>query len=176
MTAKPGATEVASAEAGASSGAYSVEDAIELDFNAVLSKKEDEPKVEEMRVMSKEEIEMQMMQRQIGRLGVEYIDKFVRVVFDDNPKFTTAMRMETPAPPTHFLRVFGQSTRESLGEFRDHNPTMRQARLIMNGRLTHEASRVGELEPAYQLLVGKKPDLGKAIGLAYRDLLTRGSD
>ena len=173
MTAKPGTTEVAAAEADGNSGAYSVEDAIELDFNAVLSQKEDEPKVEEMRVMSKEEIEAQMMQRQIGRPGVEYIDKFVRVMFDDNPKFTTAMRMETPAPPTHFLRVFGQSTRESLGEFRDHNPTMRQALLIMNGRLTHEASRVGELEEAYPLLVGKRPDLAKAVGLAYRDLLTR---
>lgn len=172
MAAKPGTTEVAAA-GGANAAGYSLEDAIELDFNAVLAKKDDEPKVEEMRVMSKEEIEAQMMSRQIGRPGVEYIDKFVRVVFDDNPKFTTAMRMETPAPPTHFLRVFGQSTRESLGEFRDHNPTMRQALLIMNGRLTHEASRVGELEPAYKLLVGKQPDHAKAVALAYRNLLTR---
>lgn len=155
------------------SGAYSVEDAIELDFNAVLAKKDDAPQVEEMRVMSKEEIEAMAMQRQIGRPGVEYIDKFVKVVFDDNPRFTTALRMETPAPPTHFLRVFGQSTREALGEFRDHSPTMRQALLIMNGRLTHEASRVGELEPAYKLLTGKQPNLTAAVKLAYRDLLTR---
>jgi hypothetical protein len=172
MAAKPGMA-APTAATGANSGGYSLEDAIELDFNAVLSKKDDEPTVEAMAVMSKEEIEAQMMSKQIGRPGVEYIDKFVRVVFDDNPKFTTAMRMETPAPPTHFLRVFGQSTRESLGEFRDHNPTMRQALLIMNGRLTHEASRVGELEPAYKLLVGKKPDHAKAVGLAYRNLLTR---
>lgn len=155
------------------SGAYSVEDAIELDFNAVLAKKDDAPQVEEMRVMSKEEIEAMAMQRQIGRPGVEYIDKFVKVIFDDNPRFTTALRMETPAPPTHFLRVFGQSTREALGEFRDHSPTMRQALLIMNGRLTHEASRVGELEPAYKLLTGKQPNLAGAVKLAYRDLLTR---
>lgn len=156
-----------------SNGAYSVEDAIELDFNAVLAKKDDEVEVEEMKVMSKEEIEAQMMSRQIGRPGVEYIDKYVRVMFDDNPKFATAMRMETPAPPTHFLRVFGQSTRQSLGEFRDHSPTMRQALLIMNGRLTHEASRVGELEPVYKLLTGKQPNLQQAIRIAYRDLLTR---
>ncbi len=167
------AAKTPAASALPTSGAYSVEDAIELDFNAVLAKKDDAPQVEEMRVMSKEEIEAQMMQRQIGRPGVEYIDQFVKVVFDDNPKFTTALRMETPAPPTHFLRVFGQSTREALGEFRDHNPTMRQALLIMNGRLTHEASRVGELEPAYKLLTGKQPDLGAAVKLAYRDLLTR---
>ena len=50
---------------------------------------------------------------------------------------------------------------------------MRQALLIMNGRLTHEASRVGELEPAYKLLTGKQPDLTQAVRLAYRDLLTR---
>ena len=168
MEAKPDAPAAAPA-----SGAYSIEDAIELDFNAVLAQKEDAPQVEEMRVMSKEEIEAQVMSRTIGRPGVEYIDQFMKVVFDDNPKFTTALRMETPAPPTHFLRVFGQSTRESLGEFRDHSPTMRQALLIMNGRLTHEASRVGELEPAYALLVGKQKDYAKAVKLAYRDLLTR---
>ena len=50
---------------------------------------------------------------------------------------------------------------------------MRQALLIMNGRLIHEASRVGELEPAYPLLAGKQKDYAKAVKLAYRDLLTR---
>ena len=168
---KPGMEEKPAAVS--TSGAYSVEDAFELDFNAVLAKKDDEPEVEQMKMMSKEEIEAVAMSKQIGRPGVEYIDKFVKVIFDDNPRFTTALRMETPAPPTHFLRVFGQSTREALGEFRDHSPTMRQALLIMNGRLIHEASRVGELEPAYQLLVGKKKDYAQAVTLAYRDLLTR---
>lgn len=172
QTTKPDMKEKPAA-AVPTSGAYSVEDAFELDFNAVLAKKDDEPEVEQMKMMSKEEIEAQAMSRQIGRPGVEYIDKYVKVIFDDNPRFTTALRMETPAPPTHFLRVFGQSTREALGEFRDHSPTMRQALLIMNGRLIHEASRVGELEPAYPLLVGKKKDYAKAVVLAYRDLLTR---
>lgn len=178
QTTKPNMKEKTAAgepvvAANSGAGAYSVEDAIELDFNAVLARKDDAPQVEEMRVMSKEEIEAMAMSRQIGRPGVEYIDKFIKVIFDDNPKFTTSLRMETPAPPTHFLRVFGQSTREALGEFRDHAPTMRQALLIMNGRLTHEASRVGELEPAYKLLTGKQPDMAKAVKLAYRDLLTR---
>ena len=171
--AKPVMEEKAKPEAVPTSGAYSVEDAFELDFNAVLAKKDDEPEVEQMKMMSKEEIEAIAMSKQIGRPGVEYIDKYVKVTFDDNPRFTTALRMETPAPPTHFLRVFGQSTREALGEFRDHSPTMRQALLIMNGRLIHEASRVGELEPAYPLLAGKQKDYAKAVKLAYRDLLTR---
>ena len=45
--------------------------------------------------------------------------------------------------------------------------------MILNGRLTHEASRVGELEPIHRLLVGKNADLQAAIQLAYRELLTR---
>lgn len=163
----------APAETPAVANAYSVEDAIELDFNAVLAQKDDEPEVAEMEVMSKEQIEAEMMARQIGRPGVEYIDQYVKAVFDDNPKFATALRMETPAPPTHFLRVFGQSSRDQLGEFRDHAPTMRQALLIMNGRLTHEASRVGELEPVYPLISGKQPDLAGAVKLIYREVLTR---
>lgn len=170
---KPAMDAKTQPEAVPTSNAYSVEDAFELDFNAVLAKKDDAPEVEQMKMMSKEEIEAQAMSRQIGRPGVEYIDKYVKVIFDDNPRFSTALRMETPAPPTHFLRVFGQSTREALGEFRDHSPTMRQALLIMNGRLIHEASRVGELEPAYPLLAGKKKDYAQAVKLAYRDLLTR---
>jgi hypothetical protein len=50
---------------------------------------------------------------------------------------------------------------------------MRQALLMLNGRLTHQASRVGELELLHPLLVGKKADLTKAIRLAYREVLTR---
>ena len=50
---------------------------------------------------------------------------------------------------------------------------MRQALLMLNGRMTHEASRVGELEPIYPLLVGPKADLHQAIRYAYSELLTR---
>ena len=45
--AKPVMEEKAKPEAVPTSGAYSVEDAFELDFNAVLAKKDDEPKIED---------------------------------------------------------------------------------------------------------------------------------
>ena len=44
---------------------------------------------------------------------------------------------------------------------------------MLNGRLTNEASRVGELEPMYKLLVGAKADVKKAVQLAYLEILTR---
>ena len=36
-----------------------------------------------------------------------------------------------------------------------------------------EASRVGDFEPVYALLVGAKADVSEAIKLAYREILTR---
>ncbi len=39
--------------------------------------------------------------------------------------------------------------------------------------MTHEASRVGKLEPIYALVVGPKADTGKAVRFAYREILTR---
>jgi hypothetical protein len=50
---------------------------------------------------------------------------------------------------------------------------MRQALMMLNGRLTHEASRVGSLEPIARLLEGNTPDIPAAIRLAYREILTR---
>ena len=50
---------------------------------------------------------------------------------------------------------------------------MRQALMMLNGRLTHEASRVGELEPIGELLFAAKPDVPAAIQLAYLEILTR---
>jgi hypothetical protein len=154
---------------------YDLEKSIELDFDALLNAKKDDVKVEKMRVMSKEEIEaMRMVQEaQQRRVFVEYIDQFTKTVSDDNPKFGTAMRMASPANPEHFLRVFGQTSRAQLGEKRDHSPTMRQALMMLNGRLAHEASRVGTMEPIHPLLVGKKANLTKAITLAYLEILTR---
>ncbi|MBT6846579.1 MAG: DUF1553 domain-containing protein, partial [Planctomycetaceae bacterium] len=73
----------------------------------------------------------------------------------------------------HFVRVFGQPSRADLGEKRDDTPTMRQSLMMLNGRLTHEASRVGDLEPVHTLLVGAKPQLVKAITLAYHEIYTR---
>jgi hypothetical protein len=83
------------------------------------------------------------------------------------------MRMASPAPVGHFLRVFGQTDRATLDERRDHSPSMRQALMMLNGKLTNEAARVGPLEPVYGLLTGDKADLDAAIRLVYREALTR---
>ena len=45
--------------------------------------------------------------------------------------------------------------------------------MMLNGRLTHEASRVGTLEPVSKYLLGGKPQIEKAIELAYHEILTR---
>ena len=45
--------------------------------------------------------------------------------------------------------------------------------MMLNGRLTNEAARVGENEPIYRLVVGEKANLRLAIQLAYREILTR---
>ena len=92
---------------------------------------------------------------------------------DDNPRFGSTMRMATPAPPAHFLRVFGQPARDSLANFRNHTPSMRQQLMILNGKATHEASRVGPMEPMYRHIGGEKQDIGRAIRLAYLEILTR---
>ena len=154
-----------------------VEKGIEIDFGKVLAnakKEASKVEVEEMRVMSKEEIEAERMraQMQTQRRGVDYIDRYVKATFDDNPKFGSSLRMSSPAAPEHFLRVFGQTDREILGESRDHAPNMRQALMMLNGLLTHEASRVGEFEPMHAMITEQK-NLNGAIQLAYREILTR---
>jgi hypothetical protein len=78
--------------------------------------------------------------------------------------------MATPAPPAHFLRVFGQPARIGLGEFRDTSSSLRQQLMMLNGRMTHEASRVGPLEPIHKIL---EKDPAAAIVHAYREILTR---
>ena len=83
------------------------------------------------------------------------------------------MRMATPAPPAHFLRVFGQPTREGLGEFREDYSSLRQQLMMLNGRLTNEAARVGPKEPIYQIL---QKDQDMAIKWAYLEILTRKPD
>jgi len=163
---------MASAGGSGGGGSYDLESAIEVDFKQVLAMaKKDEPQVEMMKV-SNEELEAQrmMMDRATRR---KFVDKVIEKTVDDNPRYTSAMRMPSPAPPAHFLRVFGQPARDLLGDHRDHSPSMRQALMMLNGKVTHEASRVGKLEPIYSLLVGKKADLPSAIKMAYREILTR---
>ena len=45
--------------------------------------------------------------------------------------------------------------------------------MMLNGKVTHEAARVGPFEPMHRLLVGKNKNLAKAIDLAYLEILTR---
>ena len=158
--------------AAVSRGGYALEDAIELDFNALLTKGDD-LEIERMQVMSKEELEAQrMMAQRAQRLtGAKYETRMVKREYDDNPKFSSSFRMASPAPAGHFLRVFGQTARADLGERRDADPTMRQSLMMLNGRLIHEASRVGTLEPMYQLVEAGQID--QAVALAYLEILTR---
>ncbi len=126
-----------------------------------------------MRAMSDEQIEAQkMMAMQKDSQGKEmkFTTKIITETVDDNPRFDSAMHMATPAPPAHFLRVFGQPERTGLGEFRDTASSLRQELMMLNGRMTNEASRVGPLEPIHAILQ-KNPDL--AIDHAYQEILTR---
>ena len=157
-----------------SGGSYALEDAIELDFTALLKASEDEPEVDEMKVMSKEELEAQrMMQEKAMRTKMEYVEKTVTRTIDDNPVFNTSLRMQSPAPEGHFLRVFGQPNRTDLGDLRDDSASMRQALMMLNGRVTHEAARVGDLEPIARYVSGKDANPDEAVKFAYLEILTR---
>jgi len=154
---------------------YALEDAIELDFAKLLTAKEGDVKVDQMKVMSAEELEaMRMMAlNKKPQPGMKYITKQIERVYDDNPSFNSSYRMASPAPAGHFLRVFGQPGRQDLGDLRTDDPSMRQALMMLNGRITHEASRVGTLEPLYSQLTGPKADLDRAINTAYMEIMTR---
>lgn len=164
-----------SAPKSAPPGSYDLEKGIEVDFKDAL-KKRDGLDIDKMQAKSAEEIEAEMMMKS-GTMPagtrVRYITKEVKTVVDDNPRFTSSMRMASPAPVGHFLRVFGQTDRTALDERRDHSPSMRQALMLLNGKLSNEAARVGPLEPVHALLVGDKADLDAAIKLVYREALTR---
>lgn len=152
---------------------YALEQAIELDFGALLKK--EEVSIDKMKIVSAEEIESQRMAMEAAmkRPGGGYVTKVVKRVVDDNPQFNSSLRMASPAPAGHFLRVFGQPARNDLGDLRDDSPTMRQALMMLNGKMTHEASRVGKLEQIYPLLDSDKPDLEGAVRLVYLDIFTR---
>ena len=131
-----------------------------------------------MKMMSDAELaeqqQRQMMAQQNAnrpRMRYKYVE--VERTVDDNPRFGSTMRMATPAPPAHFLRVFGQPARDSLANIREHIPSMRQQLMMLNGKATHEAARVGPMEPMYQYLGGEKQKVGQAIQLAYMEILTR---
>jgi len=151
---------------------YDLESSLKIDFNSILSSKE-QTELISMRKESDEKIkaaEMAAMQMEQNRRVMKYKTETITETVDDNPRFDSAMRMATPAPPAHFLRVFGQPSRVGLGEFRDDASSLRQQLMMLNGRITHEASRVGPMEPISKIL---KKDQDLAIDWAYQEILTR---
>lgn len=165
-----------------SGGGFDLERGIEIDFNAVLEADSTMEEINEMRMQADRQIAMardmnERMQAEAAlRPPQRYRLETIQETIDDNPVFGSTMRMATPAPPSHFLRVFGQPSRQGLGEFRDHSPSLRQQLMLLNGRATHEAARVGTLEPIHALLTGEEADPVQAVRHAYRELLTREPD
>ena len=167
--------EMMQGEMMASAANYGLEKSIELDFGALLKPKDDSPIVDSMKKMTRAEIEAMRMKAMPEKPNPRrrYTTKQVKETIDDNPSFSSAYRMATPAPPGHFLRLFGQPSRVDLGEPRFENASMRQSLMMINGRLTHEAARVGPLEPVYKMMTGANPDFRKAIRYSYFEILTR---
>ena len=154
---------------------YDLESSLEVDFDSLLSP-EEKSDLASMKTKSDEQIQaekMAAMAREQNRMRMVYRTEIQTEKIDDNPRFSSAMRMATPAPPAHFLRVFGQPTREGLGEFREDYSSLRQQLMMLNGRLTNEAARVGPLEPIHKIL---QQDERKAIEWAYLEILTRKPD
>ncbi len=170
------------AEARKGAGGYDLESGIGLDFADILAKADAEASdLAAMKQMSDARIEAERMaaemrsrQNRPMRYRVETVEETV----DDNPRFDSSLLVPSPAPPSHFLRVFGQPSRAGLGEFRDESPSLRQALMLVNGKATHEAARVGPLEPLGALLAdaGTGGDFTAAVRHAYLETLTRRPD
>ena len=80
-----------------------------------------------------------------------------------------AAELPQPAPPGHFLRVFGQSDRERI-DGSSRAPTTPQALTLLNGFIDKEVLR--ERTPLIQMALAA-PDEGARIDLLYRAILTR---
>ncbi|NBU08003.1 MAG: DUF1553 domain-containing protein [Proteobacteria bacterium] len=169
---------------------YDLEKGASLDFDALLKPEKmgkDDDKFGDVLSESKKDLAMNkkmeddaieaQRQARIRLLRSGNAERFrletVTAIVDDNPKFDTTLRMATPAPPSHFIRVFGQPARDNLGEFRDESPSLRQELMMLNGKATHEASRVGPLEPVYHLIAGPNANPAKAVELVYLEIFTR---
>ena len=171
-----GNPDMAPMQAVAKKDGYDLEQSIALDFDALLNKDKVLEELNAMRMQSDEALEANRMAMEAdvasaprGRYKYVYSDQ----VIDDNPSYTSSFRMASPAAPDHFLRVFGQPGRARLGDFRDFTASMRQALMMINGKLTHEASRVGVLEPLHKLLEGKGRNLNEALKRVYIETYTR---
>jgi hypothetical protein len=156
-------------------GGYDLENSIALDFGALLSRNEVKEEIKSMRMRSNDELESMNMAKansQSRRRG-KYKYVYKEQTVDDNPRYSSSFRMATPAAPDHFLRVFGQPGRDRLGDFRNFEASMRQALMMLNGKLTHEAARVGPYESIHSLLTGAKPNLHEAVRKTYLLIFTR---
>ena len=159
----------------AQGGGYDLEKSIALDFGALLSRNEVKDEIKSMRMRSNEELEAMKMAKtdaqptRRGKYKYVYKEKTV----DDNPRYSSSFRMATPAAPDHFLRIFGQPGRDRLGDFRNFEASMRQALMMLNGKLTHEAARVGPSESIHGLLTGSEKNLSEAVRQTYLSLFTR---
>lgn len=158
-------------------GGYDLENQISLNFDELL-KSELKKDLQSMKQMNDAELEKKQRMQEMAAQNqnnprMRYRYEKVERKTDDNPRFGSTMRMATPAPPAHFLRVFGQPARDGLGQFRDEMPSMRQQLMMLNGKATHEASRVGPMEPMFKYLGNGKQDIASAIRLAYLEIFTR---
>ena len=173
----PGMAAAANNMTSAGAG-YDLESSIEVDFKKVLAdSKAQEAELASMKAMADARVEEEQRRRMMAeaqrRRPTRYQLKTIEEKVDDNPSFASTLRMPSPAPADHFLRVFGQPSRQGLGEFRDHSASLRQQLMMLNGKATHEASRVGSLEPLHRLLSGDEPNVEEAVRLAYLEALTR---
>ncbi|MCH7226255.1 DUF1553 domain-containing protein [Haloferula sp. A504] len=151
---------------------YDLETTLELDFES-LQKQQSQAELIAMREAEDQRLaerERAMAMQETNRTRTIYETRTETREVDDNPVFGSALRMASPAPPAHFLRVFGQPSREGLGEFREDDASMRQQLMMINGRLTNEAARVGPFEPMHRAL---EESHEQAVKLAYREILTR---
>tara|TARA_R110002096_G_scaffold169222_5_gene340768 strand:- start:2507 stop:5104 length:2598 start_codon:yes stop_codon:yes gene_type:complete len=157
---------------------YDLESGIEIDFKKVLSDAaKTESELDSMKAqadaMLAEQERMRMMAEQNRRRPQRYQLKTIQEEKDDNPSFSSTMRMASPAPADHFVRVFGQPSRAALGEFREQNASLRQQLMMLNGKATHEAARVGTLEPLHNMVTGPNANIDAAINHVYLECLTR---
>ncbi|MFK7909894.1 MAG: DUF1549 domain-containing protein, partial [Akkermansiaceae bacterium] len=84
---------------------YDLESSLQVNFNSILNSKE-QNELESMREKSDEQIKaekMAAMQKEEQRKVMQYKTETITQTVDDNPRFASAMRMATPAPPAHFL-------------------------------------------------------------------------
>ena len=186
--AKPrdAAASAAVAEA-ALAGRLAVADAdgVEAEMNDLAEALMEADPLEGMRAAAPEEMRRQRMAEEMARPGGSalplpqdpaeiarlYRVEMVTREVDVNPRFDWAVAMPLPTPEQHFLRLLGQSSRQDVEEVGGSRPHMRQALMLLNGPLVHEAARVGQFEPIGRVLAA--PGRRDVVSLLYVETLSR---